>query len=92
MRKHGVRCVQPTKTEPNLQRVAAACKPLPSRPPRRPARYERAMAEGRELYDVDDGPLLRKRRLVMTMCTVQVRARASASASARCWGERRCTW
>ena len=25
-----------------------------------------------ELYDVDDGPLLRKRRMVMTMCTVQI--------------------
>ena len=52
--------------------------------------HERAMAEGRELYDVDDAPLLRKRRMVMTMCTVQVRARASASA--RCWGERGCAW
>ena len=40
------------------------------------------MAEGRELYDVDDAPLLRKRRMVMTMCTVQVRARARASARA----------
>ena len=36
-----------------------------------------------ELYDVDDGPLLRKRRMVMTMCTVQIVVSLALLANAR---------
>ena len=35
------------------------------------------------LYDVDDGPLLRKRRMVMTMCTVQIVVSLALLANAR---------
>ena len=70
-------CPVRSNTLPNIGAVLAHARQAAVRGPRA------LMLAADELYDVDDGPLLRKRRMVMTMCTVQIVVSLALLANAR---------